>query len=80
MLILDEPTAALGVKQAETVMGSITKAKQRGVGIIFVTHNPQQAWAVGDRFVILQQGRVREVLTRGQVTVDQLARAMSGAD
>ena len=79
MLILDEPTAALGVKQAEKVLASIVTAKQRGVGIVFVTHNPQHAFAVGDRFVILQQGRVREVSTRGQVTVEQLAGAMSGA-
>jgi simple sugar transport system ATP-binding protein len=80
MLILDEPTAALGVKQAEKVLASIVTAKQRGVGIVFVTHNPQHAFAVGDRFVILQQGRVREVTTRGQVTVEQLAGAMSGVD
>jgi simple sugar transport system ATP-binding protein len=80
MLILDEPTAALGVKQAAKVLASMVTAKQRGVGIVLVTHNPQHAFSVGDRFVILQQGRVREITTRGQVTVEQLAGAMSGAD
>jgi simple sugar transport system ATP-binding protein len=80
MLILDEPTAALGVKQAERVLANIAQAKQRDVGIVLVTHNPQHAYAVGDRFVVLQQGRVRQVSTRGQVTVEQLAGAMSGAD
>jgi simple sugar transport system ATP-binding protein len=78
MLILDEPTAALGVKQARIVLSNIAMAKARGVGIIFVTHNPEHAFSIGDRFVILQQGRVRNVFTRGQVTVADLAGAMSG--
>lgn len=56
--ILDEPTAALGVKQAATVLHYISEARARGVGVVFVTHNPQHAYPVGDRFVVLRQGRV----------------------
>ena len=58
LLVLDEPTAALGVKQAATVLHYISETRARGVGVVFVTHNPQHAYPVGDRFVVLRQGRV----------------------
>ena len=57
VLILDEPTSALGVKQAGVVLKYVVQAKQRGCGVIFITHNPHHAWLVGDRFTILNRGR-----------------------
>ena len=57
VLILDEPTAALGVKQAGVVLRYIVKAKQRGVAVVFITHNPHHAYPVGDHFVILRRGQ-----------------------
>src|SRR2546422_4172334 len=57
VLILDEPTAALGVKEAGVVLKYVVQAKQRGCGVIFITHNPHHAWLVGDRFTILNRGR-----------------------
>jgi simple sugar transport system ATP-binding protein len=57
VLILDEPTSALGVKQAGTVLRYVVQAKKRGCGVIFITHNPHHAWMVGDRFTILNRGR-----------------------
>ena len=57
VLILDEPTSALGVKQAGVVLRYILQARERGVGVIFITHNPHHAHPVGDRFVILNRGR-----------------------
>ncbi len=57
VLILDEPTSALGVKQAGTVLRYVVQAKKRGCGVIFITHNPHHAWLVGDRFTILNRGR-----------------------
>ena len=57
VLILDEPTSALGVKQAGVVLRYVLQAKQRGCGVVFITHNPHHAWLVGDRFTVLNRGR-----------------------
>ncbi len=57
VLILDEPTSALGVKQAGVVLQYILQARERGVAVIFITHNPHHAYPVGDRFVILNRGQ-----------------------
>ena len=56
VLILDEPTAALGVNQSGVVLKYIVKARDAGIGVIFITHNPHHAYLVGDRFVLLQRG------------------------
>jgi simple sugar transport system ATP-binding protein len=58
VLILDEPTSALGVKQAGVVLRYVVQSAQRGVGVIFITHNPHHAHPVGDHFVLLNRGRV----------------------
>jgi simple sugar transport system ATP-binding protein len=50
VLILDEPTAALGVKQSGVVLKYITAAKEAGFGVVFITHNPHHAHMVGDHF------------------------------
>ena len=55
VLILDEPTAALGVKQSGVVLRYIIQAKERGLGVIFITHNPHHAYPVGDNFLILKR-------------------------
>lgn len=77
-LILDEPTAALGVKQADIVLRNIANARERGVAVIFVTHNPQHAFSVGDQFVVLQQGRVIGRFNRAEVDPGRLTELMSG--
>ena len=68
VLILDEPTSALGVKQAGVVLQYILQARERGIAVIFITHNPHHAYPVGDRFVILNRGpepgQLREVRDR----------------
>ena len=56
VLILDEPTAALGVKQSGVVLKYIVQARERGLGVIFITHNPHHAYPVGDRFLLLKRG------------------------
>ena len=78
ILILDEPTAALGVKQAGVVLRYVLAAKARGLGVIFITHNPHHAHAVGDRFLLLQRGRSQGCFTRDEVAVEDLARRMAG--
>ena len=78
VLILDEPTAALGVKQAGTVLRYIIQAKQRGLGVVFITHNPHHAYPVGDHFVILRRGRVFGDYRKDEVTSDELVTMMAG--
>jgi simple sugar transport system ATP-binding protein len=78
VLILDEPTAALGVKQAEVVLRYVARASERGVGIVLVTHNPHHAFAIGDRFVVLRQGEVFGDYARGEVGLEELVGMMAG--
>jgi simple sugar transport system ATP-binding protein len=79
VLILDEPTAALGVRQAAAVLEYIRRARARGVGIVVITHNPHHAFAVGDRFVVLRQGEVCADCGRGEIRIDELSELMSSA-
>ena len=78
VLILDEPTSALGVKQSGVVLRYVAQARDRGIGVIFITHNPNHAYPVGDHFVLLNRGRVVGDYARGQVTREELIRQMSG--
>ncbi len=80
ILILDEPTAALGVKQAGIVLRYIAQARARGLGVIFISHNPQHAYTVGDRFIILKRGRAIGNWTRAELSLEEMVRHMSGAD
>ena len=78
VLILDEPTSALGVKQAGVVLRYIVRAAERGVGVIFITHNPHHAFPVGDHFVLLNRGRVIGDHVKGKVTREEIVREMAG--
>lgn len=78
VVVLDEPTAALGVKQSGVVLKFIASARDRGVAIVFVTHNPHHAHMVGDHFTILKLGRQELNAARDEVTLDELTREMSG--
>jgi simple sugar transport system ATP-binding protein len=78
VLILDEPTAALGVKQAGVVLRYIMQAKERGIGVIFITHNPHHAYPVGDRFVILNRGQSLGNFAKSEIDRQELVRLMAG--
>jgi simple sugar transport system ATP-binding protein len=78
VLILDEPTAALGVKQAGVVLRYIVQAKNRGIGVIFITHNPHHAYPVGDHFVILRRGQVYGDYSKDELPLEQLVQMMAG--
>ena len=78
VLILDEPTAALGVKQSGVVLKYILQAKERGLGVIFITHNPHHAYPVGDRFLLLKRGRSLGYYSKGEVSRDELTALMAG--
>ena len=80
VLILDEPTASLGVKQAGVVLRYIVQAKQRGIGVIFISHNPHHAYPVGDHFVILRRGQVYGDFTRDELALEGLVQMMAGGE
>ncbi|WP_432484187.1 ATP-binding cassette domain-containing protein [Kineococcus esterisolvens] len=78
VLILDEPTAALGVKQSGVVLKYVAKARDAGLGVIFITHNPHHAYLVGNHFVILNRGHVSLDKSRQEITLDELTNEMAG--
>ncbi|MFN8457224.1 MAG: ATP-binding cassette domain-containing protein [Anaerolineae bacterium] len=80
VLILDEPTAALGVKQAGVVLRYVAQARARNLGVIFITHNPHHAYAVGDKFTILKRGRTFGTFAKDEMNREEMVRMMSGAD
>ncbi len=80
VLILDEPTSALGVKQAGVVLRYIARARAQGVSVIFITHNPHHAYPVGDRFTILKRGKTMGTFTKSQLPREEMIRMMSGIE
>jgi simple sugar transport system ATP-binding protein len=78
VLILDEPTAALGVKQSGVVLRHIAAARDRGLGVVFITHNPHHAYPVGDHFLLLRRGRSIGDYAKSEITLDELTSMMAG--
>lgn len=78
VLILDEPTSALGVKQSGVVLKYIVAARNRGLAVIFITHNPHHAWPVGDRFMILNRGLSMGNFAKDEISRDELVTMMAG--
>ncbi len=77
VLLLDEPTAAMGVRQAEIVLEQVRRARDRGVGIVLITHNPRHAAPVGNRFVVLRHGRVVGDFSSTEASIERLISAMT---
>ncbi len=78
VLILDEPTSALGVHQASIVLKLIVQSKARGIGVIFISHNVHHAYVVGDRFTILKRGKSVGTHVKSDISRDQLLNLMAG--
>lgn len=78
VLILDEPTSALGVRQSGIVLKYVLAAKERGIAVIFITHNPNHAFLVGDRFYLLNRGKLVQSMERATADIDELTKAMAG--
>ena len=78
VLVLDEPTAALGVKQSGVVLKYVAAARDAGLGVVLITHNPHHAHLVGDRFLLLKRGRMAGDHTRAEITLEQLTAEMAG--
>ena len=78
VLILDEPTSALGVRQTANVLSTIDKVRKSGIAVVFITHNVRHALAVGDRFTVLNRGKTLGTAQRGQITPEELQDMMAG--
>lgn len=78
VLILDEPTSALGVKQTANVLDTINKMRDKGIAVVFITHNVRHAYAAGDRFTVLDRGKTIATADRKDVSPDKLQNLMAG--
>jgi simple sugar transport system ATP-binding protein len=78
VLILDEPTAALGVKQSGVVLRYIARSRDKGLGVVFITHNPHHAYPVGDRFLLLNRGTSLGTFEKRDITLSELTSLMAG--
>ncbi len=78
VLILDEPTSALGVRQTANVLSTINRVRSQGIGVVFISHNVRHAMAVGDRFTVLNRGQTLGTATRGEINAAQLQDMMAG--
>lgn len=78
VLILDEPTSALGVRQTSNVLATIDRVRSQGVGVVFISHNVRHALAVGDRFTVLNRGQTLGTAAKGEITASELQDLMAG--
>lgn len=80
LLILDEPTSALGVRQTANVLANVDKVRNQGIAVVFITHNVRHAMAVGDRFTVLNRGKTLGTAKRGEISSDELQNMMAGGE
>jgi D-xylose transport system ATP-binding protein len=79
IVILDEPTAALGVAQTAEVLNLIERLRERGHGVVLVSHNMADVMAVADRVAVLRLGRNNGVYNVAEITTETLLAAITGA-
>jgi len=78
LVLLDEPFAALGVRQTHRGLEMIEQVKSRGVAVIVITHNMLHAFQVADRIVVLRQGKVAGMRAVGETTTDEVVTLITG--
>lgn len=78
VLILDEPTSALGVRQTSNVLATVDRVRKQGIAVVFITHNVRHAMAVGDRFTVLNRGKTLGTASRGEISAEELQNMMAG--
>ena len=78
VLILDEPTSALGVAQTSMVLKYINQVQKKGLGVIFITHNVRHAYAVASRFTVLNRGKTLGTYAKSEIAIEDLQNLMAG--
>jgi D-xylose transport system ATP-binding protein len=79
LIILDEPTAALGVAQTAEVLNLVERLRENGLAVIMISHNMEDVRAVADRVAVLRLGRNNGVFDARDVTTEELVAAITGA-
>ncbi len=79
VIILDEPTAALGVAQTAEVLNLVDRLRDRGLGVIMISHNMADVQAVADRVVVLRLGRNNGEFNKSEVSPEVIIAAITGA-
>jgi len=79
IVILDEPTAALGVEQTKNVHNIILNLKAKGIGIVLITHNMQDVFNLADRVVVLRQGVKVSEMSTASCSPSDVVKAITGA-
>jgi len=79
IVILDEPTAALGVAQTAEVLNLVERLRENGLGVILISHNMADVRAVADRVAVLRLGRNNGVFVTGEVSHEEIITAITGA-
>jgi simple sugar transport system ATP-binding protein len=80
VLILDEPTSALGVHQAAMVLKFVIEARLRGLAVILITHNINHAYPVADSFTLLNRGTSKGTYRKSEISREDVVRIMSGGE
>ncbi|SDP73538.1 monosaccharide ABC transporter ATP-binding protein, CUT2 family [Rhodoferax sp. OV413] len=80
VLILDEPTAALGVKEAAHVLRIVLQARKKGIAVIFITHQVMHAMTVGDHFAVLIRGAKAADFRKGEKSREEITDLMAGGE
>ncbi|HVX82111.1 MAG TPA: ATP-binding cassette domain-containing protein [Devosiaceae bacterium] len=78
VLVLDEPTAALGVRESATVLRLIERVRAKGVAVLFITHNAYHAYAAGDRFMVLRRGTTLASFAKNERSIGEVIELMAG--
>ena len=79
LLILDEPTAALSVRETRSVLSVISSARDRGLGVIYIDHNMEHVTPVADRIAFLEHGHIIDTFRLGETSTEQLREMIAGA-
>jgi simple sugar transport system ATP-binding protein len=79
IVILDEPTAALGVRESSMVLELITEVRSQGVAVVMISHNLPEVFAVADRITVLRHGRTIVSLAKTETSLDAVVGMMTGA-
>ena len=80
VVLLDEPTAALGVRQTALVLGLIKRLSQEGHGVLVISHNLADVFEVADRIFVLRLGRKAGDFTAGEASEQEIVAAITGAE
>jgi simple sugar transport system ATP-binding protein len=78
LVIMDEPTAALGVAEVEKVLGLIRRLKEQGIAVVFITHRLPHIFAVADRIIVLRGGYRVGTLDAHETSIDEVTKLIVG--